>query len=441
MNIFIQDTLGKSSQWRGILFALLLCLVQQTLAQVKILETERPIAMFVVNPDSSFLCVTEGISDVNGHMEGDARFHIIDLTTRQKTYSSEEFSPKKEKFRAVKYGVLMSRRNKQEFDIQFLNKNNGQTEWAFSKLAGFLFNIESDFGILIEYRFSFEIVGICLSEGKPLWRKKVNSNFVERLNQVESLDSTSLIIVADKLYKINKSTGQEEVCKYDFSPQGANVSLLKEDNKCYVSDKKNLFCLDKDTFQKLWSVSHSPVGLNSLTSYKGKLNLLNLGYVKTDAIISPVNHLYTPFLATYDKNTGKQESIDIIQWDKSRGLITDVCNDTIFYVYNSQRNAFDQVRIDRSQMMIVTDNGCVYVLDRHFNLIKDYKPQEVYFKEFSTKDTTCISQKRKDGKDFYSILPNGSTIKHWPKGISCFCHIAENSYYSIGNTLYLVTDE
>ena len=400
------------------------------------METERPIAMFLVSPDSSFLCVTEGIMDEKGHFEGKAQTHIYNLASKKTTFTSNEYSPKKEKFRPVKGGILMSRRDNQNVDLQLIDKNDGHTAWAYSKLAGFMFNGESDFGLLFDNPLLTEIVGFQLDDGKQLWRKKVKRDFIDRFEQFAPLDSTHVIVVADKLYRIEKATGKEDICKYEFSPQGANVSLLVEGNKCYVSDKKNVFCLDIHSFQKLWNTTHPSVGLNSLTSYKGTLGLLNLGYIRTDSKLFPISNMYTPYLATYNKENGTETSMENIKWEKSRGLITDVNNDTVFYVYNSERKAFDQVKIGRDKMMVTAENGCVYIFDSHFNLLKQYLRQEVYYVEFALDNGVCVRHTEGNAKDYYFVQPDGRMTKHWPEGISSFCRLGDYLYYSIDNTLY-----
>lgn len=206
-------------------------------------------------------------------------------------------------------------------------------------------------------------------------------------------------------------------------PTGRNVvsklcsNICRHNSLYYVADHERILAVDT-LMRPVWQTtipdkmaSASVVGI-----IDNSVAMLNMGYCMKDGQV--VRKKGRPFIAAYDMNNGKELFLRKLYDEKH--IIDDACaaddgfftiSDSIVsflgvrdttvaiqkswqtskfgklknfiiepvYVNGTAAESFVPVCSNKSTCALLSDNGHVYVLDKHLNLISDYPSDEVFF--------------------------------------------------------------
>ena len=191
-----------------------------------------------------------------------------------------------------------------------------------------------------------EYVAYDMSTGKELWQRTIacSKHYPWAEMYIDRHDRKSYYLKGDKLVKLNILTG-DTIChsfsagvkepiksrlslvrrqmptSWDFQSEeefssaignfiltGTHSNIIDTCNCLYVADAKNLYCFDKN-LKTLWQTV-LPDGMGSKSNIRiegSRVCLINYGVAFQKGLIGRCGK---PFIASYDKSTGKQLSLD-----------------------------------------------------------------------------------------------------------------------------------
>jgi len=209
------------------------------------------------------------------------------------------------------------------------NRNDGEKRWQTSNKL-FYFDTAFAFGVNSAKR----MVAVDLNTGKTKWERKVNNNL--GWNGIWHVDDDTYVFAADGLYSINiddgsgwkfdmqtATTDERKRVKIESSTtgiiygyKGADVynacsQLIYEKPRMYFASARNLACIDIEG-EKIWEDALPDSLMSASVLYKPAQNiyLLNKGYTISD---NQKTFVGTPFIASYDKETGKENYLRAIE--------------------------------------------------------------------------------------------------------------------------------
>ena len=191
-----------------------------------------------------------------------------------------------------------------------------------------------------------EYIAYDMSTGKELWQRTIacSKHYPWAEMYIDRHDRKSYYLKGDKLVKLNILTG-DTIChsfsagvkepiksrlslvrrqmptSWDFQSEeefssaignfiltGTHSNIIDTCNCLYVADAKNLYCFDKN-LKTLWQTA-LPDGMGSKSNIRiegSRVCLINYGVAFQKGLIGRCGK---PFIASYDKSTGKQLSLD-----------------------------------------------------------------------------------------------------------------------------------
>ena len=230
---------------------------------------------------------------------------------------------------------------------------NGEKVWS-SKYE--LLMADRPFHVVIcaENRKGDHLIAYDMETGKTLWRQTIARywhDFLAELNIDKSVkDQRIYYLMGDSLIRLNVVTGdtlrhaftagvKEPVksrfslakARYTFPSRdftqealnsdvygpiltGTHSNIIFSGDTLFVTDAKNIYCLDKN-LKSIWA-SRLPEGCGSKSTIKifgDQICMQNYGIAFQGGILARYGH---PFTATFDRNTGKQLSLEMIDIKK-----------------------------------------------------------------------------------------------------------------------------
>lgn len=410
---------------------------------------QRNILESYLSPDSSYLCMIFGEKNEKGKNSKMQQVGIFNLELQQLTFLSEDINARQDNsLMALKDGVLIGRavRERDIFSISTValsfslhHKEDGHIVWTSPDVLGFVHSKDADMGFFLSLGPSpYYITAVQLNNGLDLWQQKVSSDYLANLQGISCLNDTSVLVVADKLYKYGRRGGELSSCKYKRPIRKGQVSVFVDKDRYFVADAKNLLCLDED-LKTLWSSPHSPLAKNTLGVSKDdstKIRLLNSGYIVSDALINPVQKINRTFSAVYDRNTGQLLSEDFLNSSQWKGKLRSFSTEKEIYIKKGEGLPFQRISTGERQCLVGTDNGDVYLIDVKNESSSMYSDKTVYYRLFDIGDNICVGRRCPEENDFYIINQKGEVILHLPMNIDNICCVGDSLYYTIGKSLY-----
>ncbi len=254
-----------------------------------------------------------------------------------------------------------------------LDINTGKKLW---KVKNNIYYVDPNYNIGIGYRFknstrySNELEGINLKNGKKIWRRELNREY--GWNDIFYTNDSTLIVVAAGLHSININNGKgwdynTITGKKDYSTTvasnvagvalgiltgtfvtatGHNVvrdvasNAIVDSLDIYFSSKKQLARINKKTGETLWSYpfskdlpSKSTIFMNDSLIY-----MINKGYAFMG---SRKLNFGKSFIAAFEKETGKQRYLSFIK-GKDQILSFTVRNNDIYLVFKNRIAKYSQ---------------------------------------------------------------------------------------------------
>ena len=410
---------------------------------------QRNILESYLSPDSSYLCMIFGEKNEKGKNSKMQQVGIFNLELQQLTFLSEDINARQDNsLMALKDGVLIGRavRERDIFSISTValsfslhHKEDGHIVWTSPDVLGFVHSKDADMGFFLSLGPSpYYITAVQLNNGLDLWQQKVSSDYLDNLQGITCLNDTSVLVVADKLYKYGRRGGELSSCKYKRPIRKGQVSVFVDKDRYFVADAKNLLCLDEN-LKTLWSSPHSPLAKNTLGVSKDdstKIRLLNSGYIVSDALINPVQRINRTFSAVYDRNTGQLLSEDFLNSSQWKGKLKSFSTEKEIYIKKGEGLPFQRIITGERQCLVGTDNGDVYLIDVKNESSSMYSDKTVYYRLFDVGDNICVGRRCPEENDFYIIDQKGEVILHLPMNIDNICCVRDSLYYTIGKSLY-----
>jgi len=245
-----------------------------------------------------------------------------------------------------------------------LNLENGEKIW---KAKNNLYYIDSVFNIGIGYKwnsnteYSNDLEGVDLTNGNVIWRTEIDSEF--GWNDIIPLNNLDIFIVSAGVHRINLRSGKKwsyntttgEYKKgilYDiqsgimalngFLPSAYednlvwNIvsNLIINTDYVYFSSKQKLSKIDKNTGEIVWSYyfKNDIPSKSFIFDNDSVIYMINKGEaVKNNNVI----YYGRPFLAAFDKSTGKQKYISLIESENRRIIKYQQKEDEVFIAFNN----------------------------------------------------------------------------------------------------------
>jgi len=229
----------------------------------------------------------------------------------------------------------------------------GEQVWK-SKNEGLMFDRISRVVVCAENRKGDQLVAYDMETGKTLWRKTITSNrhAIEADLYVDKSvkDKRFYYLMGDSLVRLNVVTGdtlrhaftagvKEPVksrfsfvkVRYTFPSRdftkealcstvngailtGTHSNYIFSGDSLFVADAENLYCLDK-SLKTRWATK-LPTGCGSKSTIKvfgNQIRMQNYGIAFQNGILARCGR---PFTAAFDRNTGKQLSLEMINIKK-----------------------------------------------------------------------------------------------------------------------------
>ena len=447
---YVSDSLTHMTKWKYIILGIFALLSMNTAGQTgKEFVMQRNILESYLSPDSSYFCMIFGEKNEKGKNSKMQQIGIFNLEQQQLTFLSEDINTKQENsLMALKNGVLIGRAVRERdifttstvaLSFSLYHKEDGHVVWTSPDVSGFIRSRDADMGFFLSLGPSpYYITAIRLNNGLDLWQQKVSSDYLSNLQGITCLNDTSVLVVADKLYKYGRRGGELSSCKYKRPIRNGQVSVLVDKDRYFVADAKNVLCLDEN-LKTLWSSPHSPLAKNTLAISKDdstKIGLLNSGYIFTDALINPVQRINRTFSAVYDRNTGQLLSENFLNSSKWKGKLRSFSAEKEIYIKKGEEQPFQRISTGEQQFLVGTDNGDVYLINAKNDSSSMYSDKTVYYRLFDVGDNICIGRRCPDENDVYIINQKGEVILHLPMNIDNIYCVGDSLYYTLGKSLY-----
>jgi len=139
-----------------------------------------------------------------------------------------------------------------------------------------------------------------------------------------------------------------------------------------------------------------------------------------------------PFIAFYDRETGKRQSLAYLDWKPSDGTLERILVNAVFYVKQEGSDGFRKVVTPSDGCFVKVNDGTIYVLDEKMKIKEKYTDDKVFHRYFHTSRCIGISSVN----DAYIATPEGKPLYHLPQGTNAVCRVGNEVFYTVGDTLY-----
>lgn len=347
-----------------------------------------------------------------------------------------------------------------------LDINTGNDLW---EVKNNLYFVDPIYNIGIGYKFksstgySNELEGIDLKNGNVVWKRDLNREY--GWNDVFYSNDSTIIVVAAGLHAINLKTGKgwdynTITGKKDYTGTtaanavGVGLGLLTgtfvmstghdlvrdlvsntiiDSSNIYFASKEQLVKIDKQSGEILWKfpfsndlVSKSSIFMNENVIFMVNKGMAFMGYRQLD--------FGKPFLAAFDRQSGKQIFLSLINVNDDPILSYQIKNSEIFLVFknriarysmetgdlivekefpkdsvgelkyfvgnqvfitNQNGDLMSLTQFDSTKIFVFTSNGKTLSIDSELNILKtiEYSDLSIYY--LRTKDYKFIAKDKK----------------------------------------------
>ncbi|MGI6223714.1 MAG: hypothetical protein ACOYJG_08900 [Prevotella sp.] len=262
-----------------------------------------------------------------------------------------------------------------------------------------------------------------ISTGENLWTAAtLEGGDMGIWSMTEKVDDDHIVFLAKDLVRLNIKSGAMDFCNVQTSSSGGLSSyvmqfsnILHDGDNFYFSDAAHLQCLG-NRFQQIWTVDFDSKGTDTHLVIRGDtLIMLNTGTVLKNGY-KPVNKAQ-PYVATYDKNTGRQLSKELFPetWDKDlygKALLFDA--DTV-YVKNGNR--FEPIASDAHHFLLYDKDDNPHWVDTKLQTLKLYDDSLIYRDQLHTQGYRIILHvtevnKKQATYDYYILDNDYNILRH-----------------------------
>lgn len=261
------------------------------------------------------------------------------------------------------YDTLLIETN--NYQSSSLNNDTGENGWKTKNTIEYV-SLKTGIGVGYKYTslsgFTNTFEGIDLKTGKSLWQRKIKRNY--NPIDISPLNDSVLIVWADGLHSVNLRTGtgwdydtqtagkdysgaivssifnigislllntesDEGVINTDYDlTSGIMSNLLIDSTGIYLADKKSIARLDYNG-NVIWKtiLPKGQASKSNLFFNGNKLCMVNAGLASYN---SDVVSFGKPFIAAFDKDTGKKEFLNSIVYKKEQINDNLMRQDTIY---------------------------------------------------------------------------------------------------------------
>ena len=247
-------------------------------------------------------------------------------------------------------------------------------------------------------------------------------------------------MLTDKLYEYNTIHGLQDTYKFKKNNWNFFHQIIRAGKRLYLTEDKLLTCLDVN-MEKKWSVPIPKLANHYMEVFADTLCLVNNGYCYEENSYGYTYRKNTdPYIAYFDRKTGKQLSVININRKKYKGDITQISINDDFYYRDEMPAGFSKHAASKDSIMILFEDGGIAVTDNTQQNSVIYHNNRCYLKHFEVNDTVCIIRKEETDKtygiDFYLINKQGKIIYRFPDGTKNVCYVNKEFYYCTENHLF-----
>lgn len=305
------------------------------------------------------------------------------------------------------------------------DRHTGEVKWE-NENAILWADKKNDVGILATGDF------VNLTTGVVKWGSHIDAK-PGTLN-VSYIDEDNIALSGNGVYSYNLATGQgwehydEKTQKMGkgrmiaVSAMGGGMGLIFTSREItqtqsnivadagyiYYATNKNLYCFDKKSGEIKWVTDIMPAGNSRLFVTANNVVLLNNGWAyRADEGRVPYQQ---PYIATYNKTTGKQGSISdfkrgqqVFASQYSNDTILFNCNNELLYAYNANNGA----QIDKRNLQTLNLSPSTHVADVHKTLTKNANGKYIKLADAYPGDIFIIDKEVK----IYRFLPGSKAEK------------------------------
>ena len=321
--------------------------------------------------------------------------------------------------RDVYFGSSFVQQFKSTLFINYLGKTTlidnmqGTDLW---KIKNGISEVNHTYGIGIGYRYrsssgySDELRGIDLSSGKVVWERILGHKY--GWNDLFYINDSIVVIASSGLHAVNLRTGRgwdyhAIAGKNDYTSMvaanaaglalglltGAFVmttghdivtglvsNVILEDSSLYMATREEIVCLDKNTGKSAWRYPlPKDMGSNSSLFYDDdKLYLINYGFGYLGYRKVKVGE---PFLAVFDKATGTQEYVSLINTLKDPVSGYEVIDDEIYLLSGNLISVYsinDGYKRDEKVIEPDSENSLEYFTGSNIFIERDGRIQSLF---------------------------------------------------------------
>ena len=312
-----------------------------------------------------------------------------------------------------------------------LNIENGENQWELKNNIYFVDPI-NNIGLGYKYKnstgYTNTLEGVDLSNGNVIWQKKLNREY--GWNDIFYINDSTLIVVAAGLHAINIKNGtgwdyNTITGEKDYTgtvaanalgvvaglltgafvmSTGHNLvrdvvsNVLIDSTDIYFASKERLARINKSNGIVVWThpIPNDLASKSSIFMKNSSIYMINKGHA-----FMGYRHLDfgTPFIAAFDKETGKRKFFSIINTKKDPILGFQIHYDTIYIVFKeriSKYSIIDGTQIYKKTYNTEETGELMYFVGNH-----------VYIK---SKDSTLTSLPLLDTNKIYVFTNTGKTL-------------------------------
>ncbi len=316
-----------------------------------------------------------------------------------------------------------------------LNINTGDKLWEVKNNIYYVDPIEN---IGIGYKFessighSNELEGIDLKSGNVIWKKELNREY--GWNEVFYINDTTMIVVAAGLHSININSGKG----WDYNTitgkknytgtaianavgvaaglltgtfiisTGHNLvrdlvsNVLLDSSYIYMASKEQLAKIDKQTGEIIWKnpfskdlASKSSIFMNDSLIFMINKGFAFMGYRQLD--------FGKPFIAAYDKETGNQKYLSLINMKEDPILGFQLLNNEIYLVFKNKMAKYSK---ETGDLIIEKDFP-----NENFGELKNFIGNQVYvINDNNNNNNNLVSLPQSDTTKVFVLTNQSKTL-------------------------------
>ena len=310
-----------------------------------------PERIFQTYIDTIGKCATfqlRGVSKNEKWLDNKGEILVYDLVNKNIKWSKPAFY-QISSFEQYDNNIIQTDQNKSFY----LDYNTGGKLW---KVKNQIFLANPIHNLAIGYKYSNMsghtdlLQGINLDDGSVIWDREIDRKY--GWQYLYYFNDSTLLVAANGLHTVNLNNGSGWDYQTDMGIQKATIGslVLREVKSNLIIDSVNIFCASREKLFELrqkdgsenWSyplpiqeTSKSRIFIKDSTLYMVNFGFAYMGYRQAKQ--------GTPFIAAFDKNTGKNKYFNLINVKKDPVQSTFTKNDTLILAYKQRLEKYSLI--------------------------------------------------------------------------------------------------